>query len=82
MVLTPGKHIMSSYEMWEQIYIQVLERLSPRQASRSNSKKTFSEATNTRASDEYEISAIHEPCRLTTSGMYRLQIPGLAKDFV
>ena len=73
---------MSSYEMWEQISIQVLERLSPRQASRSNSKKTFSEATNTRASDEYEISAIHEPCRLMTSGMYRLQIPGLAKDFV
>ena len=73
---------MSSYEMWEQISIQVLERLSPRQASRSNSKKTFSEATNTRASDEYEISAIHERCRLTTSGMYRLQIPGLAKDFV
>ena len=73
---------MRSYNAWEEISIQVLERLSFRRASRSDSKKAFSEVTNTRASDGYEISAIHKRYRLTTSGMYRSQTPGLVKIFV
>jgi len=82
MVLTSDNQIMGSYKAWEEISIQALKRLSFRQACRLDSKKVFSEVTNTRASDGYKISAIHGRYRLTKSGMYRSQTPGLVNDFV
>jgi len=80
MALTSDNQIMRSCGAWEEVSIWALKRLSPRQASKSDSKKAFSEATNARASDGYEISAIHERYRLTKSGMYRSQTPGLVNN--
>ena len=59
MVLTPDRQIRRSYKAWEEFSIQTLKWLSFRQACRLDSKKAFSEAANTRASDGYEIGAIH-----------------------